>query len=153
MLSYLPFGLSKDEGSFLVSHQGGIAIGNFLNAVTGAVHGKELERWAKSRLGPRLKELRGALADQYRYTNDDWFMKEELLDCLRAAVPDLSGLDDDRCLLLAEKNFSGKLNALGFWSRVSGETTFLSGKRENSNFGERKNTLYTRCKEKLCCKH
>merc|ERR1712194_424610 len=70
------------------------------------------------------------MGGQYSYTNDDWFMVEELLNCLQTTISSLSPLEEDRFLLLVEKNFSGKLNAMDFWQKVSGERTFLgSGKR------------------------
>ncbi len=59
-------------------------------------------------------------------------MIEELLECLRANIPDLSDMDEDRCLLLVEKNFSGKLNASDFWYRISGEKSFLSPNKQRS---------------------
>jgi len=132
MLAYLPFGLSKDEAVCIVNGTGGVGIGNFLNAPSAGNSMSELSGWAKSKLGPKMAQLKSSLADQYLYTNDDWFMIDELLNCLRVVVPDMSPMDDDRCLLLVEKNFAGKLNAVDFWFKVSGETSFLGGGKPKS---------------------
>ena len=81
ILAYLPFGFSKDEAVFLVQKAGCMAIGTAMNVGASATPGYELNGWAKSRLGPKMPALKKALADQYFYANDDWFMSEEFINC------------------------------------------------------------------------
>jgi len=219
ILSFLPFGLSKDEAVFLVNQVSPQGIGMFLRGSNNAEKA-QMQQWAQSKLGPRMNVLKkaltdnkppsksvlkifkngpknikkqgffdffdqkiqiiysntdllGGLLDQYFYINDEWFnklpnesvlkmfkngsknsknqpffedfwpkipnlpsttdllggllfMTEELCNCLRIACEDLTNLDEDRCLLLAEKNFSGKINSVDFWTAVSGEPTYLT---------------------------
>eukprot|EP00392_Amoebophrya_sp_AT5.2_P015523 g15729.t1 len=78
LLSYLPFGLSAEEASFLVESAKGPGISSFLAASSAGPTLMELTTWAKSKLGPNLASLRKALSDQFMFTSDEWFMPDEM---------------------------------------------------------------------------
>ncbi|CAD7963892.1 unnamed protein product [Amoebophrya sp. A25] len=128
LLGYLPFGFSKDEAAFLTENAGGKGIMAALSAASSGTVLAEISQWAKSKIGPHTQALRKAMVDQYTHANDEWFMVDELTSCLLLADNSLNDMDLDRFLLLADKNFGGKLLAVDFWRKVApGESTFLTG--------------------------
>ncbi|CAD7937255.1 unnamed protein product [Amoebophrya sp. A120] len=133
LLGYLPFGLSKDEAAFIVEHAKGAGISSSLAASSAGSVLLELTTWAKSKLGPNMGSLRKALTEQYMFTQDEWFMHEELSNCFTLTDNSFNDLDLDRFLMLVEKNFAGKLNAVDFWQKVNpGERSFLSAKTQQT---------------------